>query len=49
LPLVSAGDGWHRAEFVPPAPGAYHVAVSGADVETAQDSFAVLDTGEGKP
>ena len=49
FPLVPSGDGWHRAEFMPPAAGAYHVAVSGADVETAQDSFAVLDTGPGKP
>jgi hypothetical protein len=45
LPMVSAADNWQQAEFIPAALGAYHVAVSGADVETAQDSFAVLEAG----
>jgi pimeloyl-ACP methyl ester carboxylesterase len=45
LALVSAGANWHQAEFIPAAQGGYHVAVSGADVETAQDAFAVLDAG----
>ncbi|WP_051379788.1 lipase/acyltransferase domain-containing protein [Bradyrhizobium murdochi] len=45
LAMVAARDNWHHAEFIPPVPGAYHVAVSGMEVETAQDSFAVLDAG----
>jgi pimeloyl-ACP methyl ester carboxylesterase len=45
LAMLPAGDDWLQAEFSPAAPGAYHVAVSGADVETAQDSFVVLETG----
>lgn len=42
LTLAPAGDDWLQADFVPAAPGAYHVAVSGVGAETAQDSFAVL-------
>jgi pimeloyl-ACP methyl ester carboxylesterase len=38
-----AGGDWHSAEFAPPNAGAYHVTVTGADVETVEDSFAVAE------
>lgn len=37
LAMVPTRDGWVEAEFVPAVSGGYHVAVGGADVETAQD------------
>lgn len=43
LTMAPAGDDWLQADFIPAAPGAYHVAVSGVGSETAQDSFAVLE------
>jgi hypothetical protein len=34
---------WQHAEFIPPRSGAYRAVVTGENVETAQDSFAVVD------
>jgi pimeloyl-ACP methyl ester carboxylesterase len=48
LPLPSAGD-WQRVEFAPPAPGSYRVTVGGPDVETAEDSFVVVEAASREP
>ena len=46
--MQAAGGGWQRAEFAPPGAGAYRVAVTGKDVDAAEDSFVVVDSsGEG--
>ncbi len=48
--MQAAGSGWQRAEFAPPGAGAYRVAVTGKDVDAAEDSFVVVDSsGEGRP
>lgn len=42
-PLQAASGDWHGAEFAPPGAGAYRVTITGPDVETVEDSFAVAD------
>jgi pimeloyl-ACP methyl ester carboxylesterase len=41
--MQPAGGDWHGAEFAPPGDGAYRVTVSGPNVETVEDSFAVAE------
>jgi hypothetical protein len=43
LAMTPVGDDWYGAKFIPPAPGAYRVTVSGEEVEQAEDAFAVLE------
>jgi hypothetical protein len=42
--LNGSSGGWQEAEFAPPGAGAYRVTVTGADVETVEDSFAVAES-----
>ena len=50
IAMQAAGSGWQRAEFAPPGAGAYRVAVTGKDVDAAEDSFVVVDSfGLGRP
>jgi len=42
-PMQASAETWHRVEFASPAAGAYRVTVSGTDVETVEDSFAVAE------
>lgn len=46
-PLQKAGSDWFEAEFPPPGAGAYRITVAGGDVETAEDSFAVVELAAG--
>jgi hypothetical protein len=41
--MTRSGEDWYGAEFVAPGAGAYRVAVSGDDVEDAEDAFAVVE------
>ncbi len=47
--MQRTGDGWLVTEFPPSVAGAYRVAVTGSDVETAEDSFVVTDVGGQHP
>ncbi len=42
-PLQKQSDDWLEARFEPQIAGAYRVNVAGADVEPAEDSFAVIE------
>jgi len=43
--LQPVGDAWRGTDFPPQAGGAYRVTIEGVDVETAEDSFVVVDPG----
>ena len=47
LAMTPAENDWYGATFIPPAPGAYRVTVSGDNVEQAEDAFAVVEAEEG--
>lgn len=47
LAMTPAENDWYGATFIPPAPGAYRVTVSGENVEQAEDAFAVVEAEEG--
>jgi hypothetical protein len=43
LAMTPVESDWYGAKFIPPAPGAYRVTVSGENVEAAEDAFAVVE------